>query len=284
MILLLLSSIAYAQEAVWVEASSSCIAATISPEEAKAKALAEARIKAIQTATGIEVTQSEFFKKSEVSTSKDATEFEDVFLKLNISNLSGKIIEEEKPRYTERLVSGYPEYTVHLKAMVASDNGRTDKEFTTEIILPEEVFYDRGSSEKSDKVNFRLWASRDCYLYLFNIMSNDSVVLIFPNTYIQDNSYLTGRAEQKFEKEIRALGMSFPVALPEGKDKAVEGLFLVALKDRIDFTSPNIDNRSGLGVIPTYRSALTDIMKWLIRIPSDRRTQTFTGFEIRKKL
>lgn len=266
----------------WVTAEGSCLAANITPEEAMRRARDEARSKAVESVTGLEVNQAKYLKETEVNSGKGVSSFEDVYMKLNLSVVSGKIIEEESPRYSTALEGNVPRYTARIKAKVAVERGSPDKEFNAQIVLPSEVFYDRGNERNSDAVDFRLWASKDCYIYLFNIMSNDSVQLILPNEVITDNSYLINCQEQEYEKKIRSAGMKFPVRLVEGKKSSVEGLLLVALKDKIDFTSQHFGT-DGLGIISTYKSALTDIMKWLIMIPVDRRTQCFSAFEIRKK-
>ena len=77
------------------------------------------------------------------------------------------------------------------------------------------------------------------------------------------------------------MGMKFRVTLPEGKSIAKEAFYLIALKDKIDFVSYNFSKDKN-NIIPTYKAAITDIMNWLIKIPTDRRTEAFASFEIRK--
>ena len=146
-----------------------------------------------------------------------------------------------------------------------------------------DVYYARSEIPKeNDAIEFRIWASKNCYIYLFNIMSIDSVQLILPNQNVENNFYDTRKDDQEFEKMMKNLGMKFNVYLPQNKNFGREAFLVIALKEKIDFISDNL-SKDGLSIIPTYRAAMTDIMTWLIQIPVDMRTEDFASFEIRRK-
>ncbi len=275
-IIIIITSSIFAQEVKTVTASGSCLGVNISSEQAKKMALDNARADAIKNAIGTKVTEEVFRSVSEVQTLNNVNEFNDVFKKFTRSSAYGKII-EETVTYETKLENGYPLYIANIEAKVVEEIGEVDPNFKAEIILPKTKYTARKDINTSDKMEFKLWASEDCYLYLFNVMSNDSVYLILPNEIIKDNSYKTEKNIQGYQKLLSA--MRFSVGLPEGKDYALEGLLLIALKDKIDFKSQLIE-QTGNGMIATYKSALTEIMKWLVTIPQNRRTEAFTSFEI----
>ena len=144
--------------------------------------------------------------------------------------------------------------------------------------MSKSVFYVRGPN-RSDELTFDIWASKNCYLYLFNILSNDSVSLLIPNSYIRDNYYSVDKEVQEFEKGLSNL--SFEVALPPGKDYVIEALYIVAMKNKLDFVSNSL-NGSEAGIIPGYQAAIADIQAWMIQVPRDQRTEALKSFEIRK--
>ena len=279
MIVLIVCGIALPQEGTWVETSATCLAVNISVEQAKKKALEDARSEAIKIVAGVNVREEVFRNVSEVITGDNASQFNDLFTKFNRTSSFGKIV-EESVEYKVELDGDFPRYTAFLKAKVVEEKGKADPSFTSEILLGKNILYDRGRIDKNDKIEFKLRASQDCYLYLFNILSNDSVQMILPNEYIPDNSFRVSLTQQGYESKIKNLGLTFPVGLPEGRDNVVEGLMLIALKEKTDFVSPNL---SSGGIIPTYKAAITDIMNWLVGIPLDKRTESFQSFEIRKK-
>jgi len=273
------NSILTAQKTTWVKVSSSCLAVQITPDEAKQKALELARAEAIKQAVGLKITEETFRGVTEALKNGEVSEFRDVFNRFNLSSSFGKIIEEEK-RYTVEMDGEYPRYICHLRAKVVEEHGAPDPNFKAEIVLDRNSFLDRGTS-KREEVKFKLWASQNCYLYLFNIMSVDSVQLILPNKHISNTYFDRNKTEQDFEKQIISWGLKFWAGLSPGKSHAVEGLLLIALKEKVEFNSPNF-SPDGSNIIPTYRAAITDIMSWLVAIPLDKRAEAFATFEIRK--
>jgi hypothetical protein len=170
-----------------------------------------------------------------------------------------------------------------LNAKVVEEEGNADPGFKVNINMPGDVYYSRSDvPSENDAIEFEITATKDCYIYLFNIMSSDSVQLVLPNQYIDNNYYDIKKDEQEFEKLMNYLGMKFNVHLPEDVSIANEAFLVIALKDKINFTSENFQ-QDGLSIIPTYRAAMTDIMSWLIQIPADMRTEAFRSFEIRRK-
>lgn len=266
-----------AQTGEWAEAVGICNGANITPAEGWKTAINNARAKAIKQVVGVHITEEVYRNISETS-NDDASVIHDAFSRLSQSNSYGKIVEEEILDKQTTIKNDIPVYKVILRAKVVEDKGRDDPGFTVEIVMPKDVYYDRGSN-RSDELKFDIWASKDCYVYLFNILSDDSVSLLIPNRYVQNNFYSINKDIQEFEKQLSNL--SFEVGLPNGIDNVIEALYIVALKNKIDFVSNNISERTG-GIIPTYQAAITDIQSWLIQIPRDQRAEFLKSFEIRK--
>jgi hypothetical protein len=63
--------------------------------------------------------------------------------------------------------------------------------------------------------------------------------------------------------------------------RAKKVIYVIGLKDNVEFISDH-SIKQGNSTIPTYSSAMTDIMNWLIQIPADRRAEAFQSYEIRK--
>jgi len=77
------------------------------------------------------------------------------------------------------------------------------------------------------------------------------------------------------------MGLHFTGSLPQGLPRATEALYVIALKDSMEFYSEHLTRRGG-NIIPTYKSAMVDIMIWLIQISADRRTESFHSYEIQR--
>ena len=271
----------YSQDGVWIETTGYFNGANVTPEEGKRKALELARAEAIKQVVGLKVTEETYRSISESQTGSEQSTYFDVFSRLNRTTTTGRILDED---YTFNTIvdNGTPKYYAKLRAFVVEEKGEIDPSFKVEINLLKDVYFVRSNIvSENDVVEFTISATKDCYIYLFNIMSNDSVQLIIPNQYIKNNKYEISKTEQEYEKEIKKLGMKFNVGLQDGKSLGKEAFYVIALKDRFDFTSENF-NKDELSIIPTYKAAITDIMNWLIQIPANKRTEAFSSFEIRK--
>jgi len=268
----------YAQDGVWVEASGKYLGANVTPDEGRRKATDQAENNAIEQVVGIHVQEEIYSSKTETSLGDNPSELEEVFSKLTRSSTLGKIIKKEIVVNTITIENDIPDYKVTIKALVVEEKQQPDPSFEAKIIIPTELFYDRGDINKNDLLTFKLWSSKNAYLYLFTL-SNDEAKLLIPSELIPNNFYSTSNEIQEFEKTLDKI--QFRVGLPSNKNINKEALFLVALKDKVDFISENygIDK---FDVIPTYKTAVTDIMNWLIKIPRDRRTEVFSSYEIRK--
>jgi len=281
-IFILTSLTCYSQEGTWVETTGRYLGANVTPDEGKARALDLARSEAIKIVVGVKVTEEIYRNVSEISLSENSSGYIDIFSRLSRSTSNGKII-DEKHSFTTEIENNIPVYVAHLNAYVVEEKGEPDPGFNVKINMPKDVYYARSKVlSENDAVEFDIRASKDCYIYLFNIMSSDSVQLILPNQYVKNNFYDTNKDEQGFEKMMENLGMKFNVYLPKNKNFGKEAFLVIALKEKIDFISDNL-SKDGLSIIPTYKAAMTDIMSWLIQIPVDMRTEAFASFEIRRR-
>jgi len=279
---ILISFPSYSQDGIRVETIGRISGANLTPSEGKAMALDLARSEAIKKVVGIKVSEEIYRNVSETSLSENSSEYIDIFSRLGRTTSNGKVIEEDYTITTE-LENNIPIYVAHLSALVVEEIGEPDPGFNVEINMPKDVYYARSNVlSENDAIEFNIWASRDCYIYLFNIMSSDSVQLILPNQYVENNFFNITKTEQEFEKAMKNLGMKFNVYLTPKKSFGKEAFLVIALKEKVDFISDNL-SKDGLSIIPTYRAAMTDIMSWLIQIPVDMRTEDFASFEIRRR-
>lgn len=274
---------AHAQsDTTWTEATGKCYSTNVTPEQGWVRARRDAEANAIRDVLGISLTNATFGVKAESMNSGNKSNYFSVFSELSRSTTSGRVTAEEIISKTLDVENDNPVYVMKIRAKVAKDQGVPDPAFTVHLTLDKDVYYDRGSPDLNDVVNFSVDASENCYLYLFDIMSNDSVMLLIPNPYFKDNYYSAADGPAAFRKRLASLPIKLRVGLQPGRNTSTEMLYLVALKKKIDFYSPYTSG-GGVGIIPTYRSALLDLQKWLVRIPRDLRTSDAASFTIRRR-
>jgi len=278
----LLPSKSFSQtDSLSVQATGHCYSTEVTPEDGWRRALQDAEANAIRDALGITVSGQTFQLTSESMKGNKPTDYLSTFSELNTTTTSGRIIAEQILDSTLTTEGNLPVYTVRIKATVAKDKGEPDPGFRAEIRLDKEIYYDRGDIDKNDAVKFSISPSQDCYLYIFDFMANDSVMLLMPNVYFKDNFYSSADGKEGFDKKLAKLPYDLRVGLPPKKDLTTEMIFVVALKKKIDFHSSNMTEESS-GILPTYQTAILDLQKWLVRIPQDLRTTASAPFTIKR--
>lgn len=278
------ANVVYGQvDTTWTVATGRCYSTDATPEEGWRRAQRDAEASAIRDVLGVKITDATFGVKAEsMGSDNRESNYFSVFSELSSSTTSGHIIAEDILSKSLNIENEYPVYTVKIRAVVAKDTGKADPGFKVDLQLNKDVYIDRGSPDINDAVKFSVNASENCYLYLFDIMSNDSVLLLIPDPYFTDNYYSVADGPAGFQKKLDALPIKLRVGLPPGKDITTEMLYLVALKKKVNFFSPHM-TKGALGIIPTYKSALLDLQKWLVMIPQNMRTSASASFTIKRE-
>lgn len=267
-----------AQESTWVTTEAKINGANITPQKGYELALTSARNEAIKKVVGISITQQTYRNLSEAIADGKSQIF-DVFSALSVSNSYGRIIDEEVLEKRVEVIDDIPYYFIKLKARVAEEQGQLDPSFQVKLNTDKDVYYAENKKQGEELV-FSVWSNTDCYLHIFNIMANDSVQILLPNNYIQDNSYIVDSAEQVYEKALRNLIIS--VGVKQDRDISLEALYVVATKKDIPFLPTESYEKIENTILP-YETALVDIQKWIIGIPPNMRTEAIVTYEIRRK-
>ncbi len=267
-------------DSIWVEATGRCYSTDVTPDDGWRRARQDAEANAIRNALGLKIAAETFQVQAESMEGSKPVDYFSTFSELNMSTTAGRVISEEILDSTLTTENNMPAYSVRLRALVCKDRGEPDPNFKVDLSTDRGVYYDRGALERNDAVMFSAWANQDCYMYIFDIMANDSVMQVIPNIYARDNFFSAADGREGFEKKIGALPFDIRVALPPEKETTTEMLLLVALKKKIDFTSLSL----GAGLTESsYRSALLDLQKWLVMIPQDLRATASASFVIKKR-
>jgi len=132
-----------------------------------------------------------------------------------------------------------------------------------------------------DEMTMRLRASKDCYLTVLNLASNDTVYVLLPHEYRKDNFIAGGQTVEVPDAEERAIGIHYRVRLLEGQDAATEVIKVIATKRRYAF-GKGLERVGGFPIVPTPRGALVELQRWLVRIPRDERAEVMSVYEIRR--
>jgi hypothetical protein len=223
-------------------------------EEAESKAIELACINAIQYHSGLELHASSVA----VSAVVGQDNVMDSFASISQQTTQGIILEKLIISKEIRVHDARMTKVVTLKVKVGKQKGEIDPYFKLDAHLNRDHF------KNGDVLEMSVKATKDCYLTILNLSSNDSVYVLAPNTYRPDN-FLKANDSYNFPNEKdKIMGIILRVALLDGKKEDVEMIKIIATKQPLHLIDFN--NLSAWG---SATLALEKLQKRLVELPSD---------------
>lgn len=239
----------------------------ISIKQLKAELMDVARKDAIAQIAGQQVYASQSFSETEEKIG-DTYEVFEKFTQMMSTEVQGRIIEEKEPIWKLSMSGQSISLSLKYEGKVAKESGKEDPAFTLEFSTTKSVYQIGEPVEMVAKV------SKDAYLTVFSILPDNSVSIIFPNAYMNDNkvgSFQARAIPNENEKSIIQFttGETDVIKAPYG-----ELLLCLATKNPISFDA--LAENAG------YGTAFTKINQQLMRIPREERVQAFAQYMVVK--
>jgi hypothetical protein len=261
-LLLQIGLFANAQEITRVENATGryVIAGSISEDEARTKAIAQAKIDALRKAGVTENIQSyEMLYKSEIG-----NKFDEVFMYDMFSEIHGAVkkydivkidkgIDEFKNFYIEAVIDA--EVVLYASAK--------DPTFQVNIDGIKQGY------QSGERMRYTVTPTHDCYLNIFNLYENNAS-LIFPNHFEKSRLFIAG---EKVEFPISEFIDGYTLE-KSTKEPETNNLVFVFTKDHIPYIKFKL-NQEGDQI-----TSFEDISAWLFSISPDRRVNYFIKFFI----
>lgn len=191
------------------------------------------------------------------------------------TTLTGMITAQEVVREEINwLESGGYEVDMILKAYVVPVKGNRDPGFQLDVDLKDNLL------KAGDEAIIRVKCSKDAYLYAFNLMADNNVMMIFPNEYLTDNFVPSGtKIEIPSEKE-RNMGIHLRVAPMPDEEFTSESVYVVATKQPI----PGLDKLPKISdTMPIFDAnsrSFVDFQRWLTNISLDQRVEKAVVYHV----
>lgn len=247
----------------------------ITQEEARLRALNSARAEAIRIVAGTQLRSETFGLDVEISSLK-TNDFFSVFQVFNRSFSSGRVVEEEileEGIFQVTDESDQPPiyiYRVKLRAGVVLEKGKIDPGFKLELLLNQDSFKD------GDEMQIRLKSSKDCYYNIFNVLADETLAVLYPNSRMKDNFLAVGT-----ELTLPSPGTKLRVGLLPGMERTTEIIFVIATKEKVDFAGGELVKQP-CKIISSYHAGIHELSRWLANIPLDQRTEASVQYVIKK--
>ncbi len=245
----------------WYKVTTSVRVENITPEQAKEKAIQKACQMAIEQFAGIEVTG----RTSLIQAESNNEITMDHFSKLTNQVSNGIVLEKEILKEMNFTINEGIMKSVTLKVKVGKQQGETDPYFSIDANLNKTYFKD------GEELELEITPSKDCYLTILNIMSDENVTTIFPNKYREDNFVKANQVFKLPDEKDKSLGIKLKVGLLPDKKEDTEMIKIIATKEPVNFQ-----------INSDYKTALESLHNWLISIPQDQIVESDLQYFIYK--
>ena len=233
-----------------------------SEKEALEKAISAAQEEALKTHSGLKIQSSSTRILAEGNFDISIDNFFQIsnFLSEGIITdsklIKKEIIEYESQRYMKAVIN----------VRVQKIKGEPDPNFKLQATL------DRRDYIEGDPINIEVSASKDCYLYIFNVASNDTVYVLLPNQYLNDNFIPKAQAINVPPKDS---SISYKTSLLPGKETDQELIKVLAIKGK---KMEDFDITLG-----KRNMALQSFYKMLLDLDRNQITEKDLLFTVKKK-
>ncbi len=260
----------------WVEAWGEARVEGITPEEAKAKALQAARGEAIASVVGIEVRNLDYRALEEGGQS-----FRDVFLSFSRQTSFGQVVDQRRLEWSECKIPvpgrslPITVYRARTEVKVEPQEGRPDPGFAVEVTPNKETFTD------GERMQLEITATKPCHVTVLNITA-DTAVVILPHEHRPASYVGPGDTLRVPDEDEKAMGISYPVTVPEGWTQAAERILVIAT--RTERPLGGGWRRTGHhNQVPTRKAALVQLMRWLVQVPREEWAEDDVGYTVTAK-
>ncbi len=251
----------------WFEVVGTAVIQNITPEEAEQQAIYHACRTAVQYYSGVEISE----RTLDLQASGHKKILLDHFCSLSTQTTNGIILEKDVLRKEIKTDGRNLIAVVLLKVKVGKQKGEKDPYFNVTAHLNRDTF------KEGEELELTARSSKDCYVTVLNICSNDTVYVLFPNKY-RSNTFIKASEVFRLPNEHdRAMGLSFPIRLLGAKDEDVEMIKVLATKEKISFGVSQTLSQYG-----TYEMALKQLLKQLIKIPRNEIEEVDIQYFVKK--
>jgi hypothetical protein len=193
------------------------------------------------------------------------------------TTLSGVITDEEILKDSLVPIPEKDSYqkTIELKAYVEPVQGQRDPGFYVDVEIKENML------NAGDELVFSVLPSKDCFVYIFNLMADHNAVLMFPNEYMPDNFVSAYQKIQIPDPAIRN-HIKFVVTTMPGEKVTSESVYIVCSRERLRMMDRFPQIGTEMKVFSGKGENFIQMQRWLTNIPLNQRVEKNLIYHVSK--
>ena len=257
-------------EVEWVTVEGFAALENVTKDKARKMAIDDARRLAVERVVGVNLISQTLVINNEISG--------DVVSTIPYGKVVAQEIIAENVELTQSQGSGkapYLTYKVKMKVQVAEQKGKPDPFFTVDARINRRVF------KEGDHIEIRVTPTKDAYISVFNILADETVLILVPNRFRQDNFVKANNTFIFPDKNDRSKSISLEAFTGDGRKETKEMFHILALKEPMEFDTATFSE----GVFGIYKGSsglVSDLVKQTVHIPLSQRAEAFLHYRIEK--
>ena len=185
-----------------------------------------------------------------------------------LSSVSGHLVDENVMYKRWWPIEGNAyRYRIQMEARVVPVKGERDPSLRLDLEVNERLL------KAGDELIIRARPSADGYLYVFDFLSDNSVMLMLPNAAMPDNAVSAGTWLEMPTRQERARGLHYRVAADPGAPTTNETIYAVFTRQPIADLSGLINVPEGYVSFSAGDESFTDFQRWLSEISLSQRIE-----------
>ena len=194
-----------------------------------------------------------------------------------MSTVSGVITNQTELKNELRDLGADKGYELEMtyRFYVEPVQGQRDPGFYVDVQLENNLL------KSGDELAFSVKPSKDCYLYVFNLMADQNIMLMMPNEYFKDNYIIGGTTMQIPDPVIRKF-TRFRVAPMPGEDLTSEFVYIVCTKEEVPVIRDLPKIGTSMPVFSGDSQSFIKLQRWLTNIPLNQRVEKNLIYHISK--
>lgn len=270
MLLFLTAAQVFGQDCKWVTVEGVAALENVTKFEARKLAIDNARRAAIEMVVGVDILSETMVINYNVSG--------DVVRAIPY----GKVLKQEIIKEDVELIPAgndqeapFLAYKVKMRVQVAEEKGAVDAFFRIKAVTNRNVF------KEGDDIVIQVTPTRDCYLSIFNVLEDETVLILIPNRFRQNNFVKANTTFVFPDENDRRKGIRLEAFVGEGKQKTDEIFHILALKEPLAFDTARF-SEGVFGVYTGKSGFVCDLIKDIVGIPLSYRAEKFIQYRITK--
>ena len=168
-------------------------------------------------------------------------------------------------------------YITKIRAKVRPVSMERKGTITMKVSLNKTLFMD------GDEMSIQVTTNQDVFLHIFNVGQDDSVTVLFPNKYVNDNHVAANAGFVFPEESQKSSGIRLRVFVPQTSQRGLDRIKVIAAAKKIDLVKGKFPEGAFREYPGKDSSLITDLLKELAVLDESEWAEATVAYDVQEK-